>query len=161
MKFQFGQFEILTDVNKNRAIYKELPLVSDNCQCGGCINYQKAIISSPKEVISFFKSLGMNIQKPTEIYVFCSEDDRTKLLYGGFYHLTGKVITGKSAWCTHDDGSGSLWWDRGKTFELSDDFRVSFQSECSLLEREFTVPAIQMEVEFHVPWVLDEANQYR
>lgn len=160
MKYQFGQFEIVTDADKNRAIFKELPLVSENCECDGCVNFQKAIISSPKEVLAFFKSLGMNIQKPSETYVFCSEDNGTKLLYGGFYHLTGKIISGRSAWIPYDDDPTSFWWNRGRTFEIYEDFRVSFQSECSMLEREYEVPAIQMEIEFHVPWVLDKENTY-
>lgn len=161
MLFHFGQFEINTDVDKNRAIYKELPLISDNCQCTGCINYQKAIVTSPKEVISFFKALGMNIQKPSEMSVYCSEENGKKLFYGGFYHLTGKIIAGKSAWRSLEDGTDSLWWDISRTHALTEDFRISFQSNCSLVEREFTVPTIQMEVEFHVPWVLEEENQYR
>ena len=161
MKFQFGQYDIFTDVDKNREIYKQLPFVSENCQCDGCVNYQDAIFYAPKEVLSFFKKLGINIQKPSEIYVYSSEAEGTRLFYGGFYHLTGKVMSGKSAWTSYGNDSDGSWWDQSQTYEICERYRVSFQSECNLLEKEFSTSAIQMEIEFHVPWVLEKENQYR
>lgn len=160
MKFQFGQYDIFTDADKNREIYKNLPFVSESCQCDGCLNYQEAIFFAPQEVNSFFKKLGINIQKPSEIYVYSSEAEGTRLFYGGFYHLTGKVMGGKSAWTPYDNDSGGSWWDQSQTYEICEGYRVSFQSECSLLEKEFPGSAIQMEIEFHVPWVLEKKNQY-
>ena len=48
----------------------------------------------------------------------------------------------------------------GKHYEISDDFRVSFQEECALVEKGFPRPVLQMEIEAAIPWVLEEENPY-
>lgn len=159
MLFQFGRYELDIDVNKTREAYEQLLFVSEGCTCDGCQNYQDAIMSAPKQVISFFNSIGADMQKPCEIYVNTSEDGSQKLFYGGFYHLCGRVINGDSAWILCNDKS-AFYQDKSKTYEIVPDYNVWFQPECALLEDVFSPPTIQMEIEFHIPWVLERENTY-
>lgn len=159
MRFQFGNYELEIDVATTRAIYQKLGFVSEGCTCDGCRNFWEAVVLASKQVVSFFNLIGVDIQKPREVYVNISEDDGQRLFYGGFYRLCGKVIDGNSAWTPCGDMT-TFSWDKSKTYEIMPGFNVSFQSQCVSLEDEFSMPAIQMEIEFHIPWVLEKENVY-
>ena len=45
-------------------------------------------------------------------------------------------------------------------YDLSEGFCVAFKSACDLLPEDFPAPAIQMEFEHRMPWVLEEPNPY-
>ena len=115
----------------------------------------------PDEVLCFFQSLGIDMKKMTEIYVNRANPDGT-LLYGGFCHLCGNALEGKSAWVETQENADSktFVWQKENTYKISDDFRVSFQEECALVEKGFPQPVLQMEIEAVIPWVLEEENPY-
>ena len=115
----------------------------------------------PDEVLCFFHSMGIDMKKITEIYVNKSDPDGT-LLYGGFCHVCGTMTEGKSAWVKTQETADSktFVWQKENTYSVSDDFRVSFQEECSLVEKEFPRPVLQIEIEAAIPWVLEEENPY-
>ena len=157
MLFEFGQYQIDVDVEKTKTFYTKANVVSDGCSCDGCRNYERAIGTLSHEIISFFDKLGVDMKKVCEVYVNCKNSDGT-LLYGGFCHICGVLLLGENEWVS--DSASASHWEDGKSFPITDSFHISFQKECSLLENEFPLPALQMEISANIPWVLPEDNRY-
>lgn len=152
MKIQFGQFSLDIDLDKTKDFYKNMGNVSDACSCLGCINYEKAVDTLPKEIISFFTSIGIDMKKITEVYAMTTNPDST-VLYGGFYHLCGAILQGEDAYVNG-------MWDYSKAYTISKDFYISFREKCDLVEEGFPKPVIQLEIVANIPWVLEETNVY-
>ena len=142
MIFSFPKFALDIDVEKTQAYYKTAHLVSADCSCSGCRNYEQAIELLPEEVLSFFSQLGIEMKKIREAYVNCTNTDDT-VFYGGFYHVCGSIVEGESAYLT-----------------IAHNFDVSLKDTCDLLEDSFPIPAIQLEISANMPWVLAEKNDY-
>jgi hypothetical protein len=150
MLFSFGTYQIDLDIEKTNEFYVAARPLSEHCRCDGCSNYEKAVDFLSQTIINFFQSIGVDVKKPCEVYVNCTNKDGT-LNYGGFYHLCGKIITDKSAWAP--SGCRDL-------ISLEDNLNISFNDDCSLLEKDFPRPAILLDFYTYVPWVLDKRNPY-
>lgn len=157
MIFELGQYKVDVDVEKTRQFYQKAEVVSKACSCDGCFNFEKAVSGLPQAVIRFFADLGIDLRKVCECYVNCVNEDGT-LLYGGFSHVCGTIIHGRSAWKKINEGS--LCWEENETFSVSPDFHISFQEEIDLPEADFPQPVIQLEFSARLPWVLDKDNTY-
>ena len=98
MIFQFGQYKIDVNVEKTRAFYEsDVPKkTSDSCVCEGCQNYDKAILTAPDAVLSFLRSLGIDPQKPGEVYGYVDhKSGEPTHMYGGWYHVVGVMLEGR------------------------------------------------------------------
>lgn len=157
MFFEFGQYQVDIDVDKTRLFYENAPLVSESCSCSGCRNFENAIMAIPSEITGLFSNLGVDMRKVSEVYVNCSNSDGT-LFYGGFYHLCGTLLAGKSAWVPNSPLTSH--WEEEQAFRVADNFHISFQKKCDLLEDNFPAPALQLEISANIPWVLLEENKY-
>lgn len=157
MVFTFGQYKVDIDVNQTRQFYKNARLISEGCSCGGCRNYERAVSELPVQMTEFFTDIGIDMRKACEVYVNCGNSDGT-LFYGGFYHVCGTVLSGISAWTP--TGATISHWEQEQAFPVVNGFNVSFQSECDMLEQEFPLPVIQLEISANVPWVLPEKSTY-
>jgi hypothetical protein len=151
MLFDFGKFKIDVDTERTRAFYAQEDVISARCSCDGCQNYEKAIDVLPHEVIHFFDELGVDIKKIRETYVLKNNPSGT-LLYGGFLHLCGVLIGGNSSASHFEDD---------KPFYITGSFSVSFHDKCALLEKDFPLPALQLEILADIPWVLEKENPYK
>lgn len=152
MIFEFGQYKIDVDVEKTRRFYEKASAVTQNCGCNNCCNYAKAVDFLPETIGSFFTGLGIDKRKACEVYANCTNPDRT-VLYSGFYHLCGKMLSGKSAWVKDDNKDAH--WNNKLAYEVAKNFYVSFTEECALIENDFLHPVLQMEIYANIPWVLD------
>lgn len=157
MIFEFGPYKIDVDVDRTKQFYKTASRVSEGCSCSGCRNYEKAVQKLPTVITDFFTSLGIDMRCVCEVYVNYANPDGS-LFYGGFYHLCGTLLSGKSAWVPTN--STSSYWEDDRTFPVTDNFRISFQQECHLLEKDFPLTALQLEVSANIPWVLFEENTW-
>ena len=157
MIFTFGNYTVDIDVEKTKQIYKKLRLISQGCDCDGCQNFEKAADVLPEAVRAFFGSLGIDLKRIVECYVNCKNEDGT-LLYGGFCHVCGTLIQGKSAWVNISETHA--YYDFDLAYHLNDNFCISFQEECHLVEEGFEAPMLQIEFEANIPWVLDKENTY-
>lgn len=157
MIFTFGNYTVDVDVDKTKKIYNKLPLITQGCDCDGCRNFEKATEVLPESVRAFFDDLGVDLKKVVECYVNCKNEDGT-LLYGGFCHVCGTLIQGKSAWVniskTHS------YYNTDFTYLLDKNFHISFQEECLMVEEQFEAPILQIELDANIPWVLDKENTY-
>lgn len=164
MVFTFGKFTIDVDVEKNRTFYQTAEALTVGCGCKGCVNFEKAAESFPESVKAFFQGLGVDPRKPAEAYVNCSEENGKKLFYGGFYHLCGTVLKDNNAWISQEvDGITTVSYiNEDYLYEIDDGYYVIFgNGGDALLEDGFPAPIITMDIEFHIPWVLDEENTYK
>lgn len=159
MEIRFGPYVLEVDIQKTRSFYQNANNVSAGCSCQGCRNYEKAAEILPDEVKQFFDALGVDIKKPAEVYVNMVNDDGL-LLYGGFYHLCGRLLGGESAWVPDKSNKKAFYWDKSKTYSVSKDLQVSFKEDRSLVEGGFPEPVLQMDIEANIPWVLEEPNGF-
>lgn len=157
MIFEFGQYKVDIDVCKTQNFYENAAFVSEGCSCDGCQNFEKAVAALPQVVQSFFTQLGIDMGKICECYVNCVNEDGT-LLYGGFYHVCGVILSGDSAWIKIDENTA--YWETENAFRVSRNFCVCFQESVDLLEEDFPQPAIQLEILADIPWVLEKENSY-
>lgn len=150
MRMVFGEYIVDLDVQKTRAFYEHAEELTKSCQCQGCRNYGALSEQMPEKVRDFFQSIGVEISKPAEVYVNCKNEDGT-LSYGGFYHICGTILEGKSAWV--QTGTEN---EPGACYQVERNFQISFENKIHLLEEGFPEPVIQMEIYCELPWVLEE-----
>lgn len=157
MIFAFGSFKIDVDVEATRAFYDRAPSLIVPCACNGCRNFQLAIRQTPDEVQRFFSDLGADIASPAETWIWdvVPDESGTHLWYGGFYNLCGEILAGDGQWKPQHKDS-CIYHSGCPPYHLTESFSVSFQSQVSLIHPDFPSPAFQMDIDAHLPWVLDE-----
>ena len=135
----------LLDVDREatQATYVSERLISA-CGCDYCQNYYAACLAklahSPA-MVDLFQRLGISPEKEAEVYTFYANPEKTQVFYGGFYHLVGRII---------DKAEGPDYTP------IDDHFRVTFTERNALLSPQFPRPALQMEFDGFIPWVLEE-----
>lgn len=157
MLFELGDYILDIDVERTRAFYGQAETITDGCNCQGCRNYAqwaKWLSAEPKFIL---ESMGVLLEKSPEVYVNCPNEDGT-LFYGGFYHLCGKIVSGKNPWKVIGDRAKAL--DEDAFVSLGERFQASFTEDIALLEDNFPSPVIQMEISANIPFVLPEKCDY-
>ena len=157
MEFEFGPYRVDVNVEKTREFYKNANLISEECSCDRCLNFEEAASHLSTAIISFFEKLGIDIRKACEVYVFGSKDDST-LLYGGIYHICGIILSGESAWVLA--GIHGSQWAEELAFSITEDFHISLDKSNVMLEEGFPLPAFQLDILANIPWVLMKENTY-
>lgn len=149
-EFTLAPYRLAVDVEGTRAYYAAHPLPWVVCDCAGCRNFVRAVKTLPPAVTDFFASLGLDPEKPAEVYAIDQEESAAFCFYGAFYHLAGKILTGLPA-----PGCCCGAW-----LTLADGAEAAFRPDCALLPGDFPGPCIQMEAEYRLPWLLREENPY-
>lgn len=150
-EFVLGGYRLLVDVEATRAYYASHDESWITCECDGCRNFAQAIPSMPQEVMAFFDALGLDLEKPGELMYY--EGTPSTLSGGGWYHLVGCILAGDTPPGAHEIFPAG-WYN------LTEGFSVAFKSQCDLLPDDFPAPAIQMEFNHCLPWLLKEPNPY-
>lgn len=165
MLFTFGQYRLDIDTERTSAFYRTARTAAENCSCCYCRNYEQAAALFPDEVKAFFAALGADVMKPAEIWETDYDESGRFAHYNGFYHLCGSMLAGENCWAStyKDKKSEVLALDEDSMAVVTEGFLVGFHENCDLMEENFPTPAIQMEIAFRVPWVLemtpDEAEE--
>lgn len=148
----------------------------NSCTCSGCENFREYCSSLSEEVRTFFQSCGIDDMRVIrEIIPFCMTDDGL-LFYGGFYHLVGTIENGQTityeipCYVSEKDDKGKTIIKRTDTrmrthtqsdrIAIDSSFTVFFKDELDLIPDDFPDNAIQIEIEAHLPWVIDKENTY-
>jgi hypothetical protein len=160
VRTELGEYILDIDVCENEKYYKNERYVSEGCECDGCRNYELAVDQVSTDVREMFNKLGIDIKKPAEVYVNCSENNI--LFYGGFYHLCGTIVKGESPWEVVSETKTSTvrHLNENRMICLEKSFRIAFQEGCALLDENFPRPCIQMEILAYLPWVMQKENRY-
>lgn len=153
-KITIGTWKIEFDREQTQTIYKTLHTPTQGCTCIMCENYEKAVSYFSEVVLTFFEKLGIDPKKPAEVYKLKSDGET--VLYGGFYHIAGKIIKGADIWQPVTKTQKRC--QAAQEYAIAVNYAVGFTKEISLLPKDFAVPALQMEIQFKVPWVLSEQN---
>lgn len=149
MIFTFGNYTVDVDLKKTRKYY-ETTIYNCDC-CDACRNYDCAIMTAPTSVLDFLRSLGIDPQKPGEVFG-CSQDlDENGLYwYSGWYHIVGTMISGEIE---------SKFEDSHNSFKPDPDFdfQVWFtgdRKKMGPIEKFFRTPIIELSISTKLPWLL-------
>lgn len=148
---RIGDWIVEIDVERTRRFYEGYHRITEGCDCLYCKNYAEAAVRFPRPVLEFFQSLGIDPAKEGEISEYCENEDGTHL-YGGFYHIVGRLVSGPDCWVKASEDLRHL---DGNMVEICG-FTFGFTYGLSLLPDEFPEPAVQLEFQGNVPWVLHE-----
>ena len=148
MLFTFGETVMDVDVAQTRAYYsrESTKTARENCRCAGCQNFDRAILQAPEGVLSFLKDLGIDPQKPCEVFGLAGvPDEKGGYLYGGWYHVVGRLIKGEE--------------DPQKCYKPDEcfEFTVGFtdkKEKMGFVERDFPAPVLELSVRIYLPWLL-------
>lgn len=149
---QLLEWKLEIDFVKTCTFYNSCHLITDVCKCPDCLNYVSACALIPREIRDLYVSFGIDPTKEGEVYNICMNDDGT-CFYGGFYHITGRIIEGPDCVVPvmAEDNS------QIRTFNLIpviEGYKIGFTGRVSLVPPGFPLPVIQMEFMFNIPWIL-------
>lgn len=152
MIFNFGNAIADIDVERTRKYYSTNDSVND-CDCIGCKNYRAYIDNCDYKIKEIFSSMGIDDLKCiTEIIPYDElKQDYEKLggnLYGGFYHVCGKII---------ENESNNL---EDTKVIITDKYEIYLVENIALVPNDFPQPVLQIEIFAHIPWVIEEENEY-
>ena len=155
MLLKFGDFTVDVDRDRTELFYKELKTTGECCSCRGCQNFDKAILRSPKEVMHFFDSLGIDPCKPAEACDAAGEilDDGT-IYYWGFYHICGNLINAPECFRRGSpETQETADMQKDSMFYIGEckDFSFAFTDGVAMLEPGFPEPCIQLEFDMYLP----------
>jgi hypothetical protein len=148
-QIKVGSWLIEIDVIKTKEFFQKYHLITEDCGCDYCSNYVLTCDSFPKDIMNTFNILGIDPRKEGEIYE-CIDNEDGIHLYGGFYHIVGRIIDGPD-----------LWKPSEETEEFSsphhidhNHIEIGFSKKLTLVPDNFPKPVIQFEFEMNVPWLL-------
>lgn len=130
---------VKADVEKTKALYEELPLISDkaHCGCSDCIYYKDAIIKTSTNIQKFFSQFGIDPRKEAEVWRVCRNDDGT-YYYVADYHFIGEIV----------DAEQLEWVEiEGASFGLTN-YRGNLPS--TMIPETFTLPIVEMMVKINL-----------
>ena len=148
MIFTFGNTVLDVDVEKTRDYYESAlaRTPGKKCSCAGCQNFDSAILRAPEAVQVFLRSLGIDPQKPCEVFGLAGEPEGDgTYLYGGWYHAVGSVVKGED--------SPEKLYKPAKDF----DFTVGFsdnREKMGYVTKGFPTPVLELSVSARLHWLL-------
>lgn len=110
------------------------------CECLYCENYRCVCNSMDSTIVEVFASLGIDPAKPSRLSEFGEIEDGLRL-YIANYYIAGKLIEGE--YCSDSQ------WNDSNTARIGN-FTFGFREDA-----EETYPALYLEVEAQIPWVLN------
>ena len=114
------------------------------CGCLHCENFSLMILQKHRELRLALMELGIDAARPNHVSYFLREEDGQYLAIGN-YHFCGTLVKGE--WCTMED------WNETNTAEV-DGMQLGLSKEMELLPDNFPAPAVQVNFEIIMPWLL-------
>ena len=142
---------IEVDPVKTKEFYKQLTTPSVSCGCLYCQNFEKAVPNLPETFLEALAELGIDIYKAIEVYEICEIENGIHL-YGGWYHLNGRIAEGNDSFSTPVHGKGQ----QANLQQLEDNFFLGFTEGTNLVPKDFPEPVLQIEFTGNLPWLLNE-----
>jgi len=146
-----GPWVIDIDVKRTEEFYKKYHLLTEGCNCEFCANYVLACGTFHEDIKNLFCMLGIDPRKEGEVYE-CMENQDGTHLYGGFYHLVGRIIDGPKLWVPKEEVGSEV---SSPNFEMHNGIEIGFNDEVALVPDDFPKPVIQFEFQMNVPWLLN------
>ena len=157
MIFRFADYTLDIDMERTREFYAR----DDRwqCHCQDCRNYNKAILTAPNTVLDFLQGMGVDPCKPEEVFNVTGvpEKDGT-IWYNGWFHVCGTLVecpeTVIETVAENGSSSFSYRWELGYRPDPDYPFVLLPIRDISLLPEGFPTPAVELELDTHLPWVL-------
>lgn len=147
-RLKIGSWVIEVDVNKTKAFYDKQPLITQDWDSVFEENYVLASETFPQEVKDIFNSLGIDPCKQGEVSEYKKNKDGSHI-YGGFYFIVGKIISGPDFWIYTEEGSMP-------NFETINGIQIAFTDKLAMSpDEDLPNPVIQLEFKLNVPWLLN------
>ena len=159
MIFRFSDFILDIDVERTREFYAREDRWQ--CDCRDCRNYRKAILTVPDTVLDFLRSMGIEPRRPIEVFNTTGtlEEDGT-IQYNGWFHVCGALVECPETVMekVHEDGSRSLSYRMDLAYSPTPNypFAILPVKEITLLPEGFPTPAVELEMDARLPWVITE-----
>lgn len=159
MIFTFGPYTLNVDVERTREFYARDDI--GQCTCQDCQNYRKAILQAPAAVHDFFRSLGIDLCKPTEVFNVTGalEEDGT-IRYNGWLHVCGIIVEcpETKVETVAENGTRVLSYRMDLAYRPDPEYPFSVLpvKEITLLPDGFPTPAVELEIDAYLPWVITE-----
>ena len=154
MIFRFGQTLLDIDVEATRKFYSERNLVND-CSCTGCENYRHYVENCAPAIKEMFRSMGIeDLRYISEIIPYGAGREEYqksgRILYGGFYHVKGRVI---------QRGSEEM---ETSAVKLTEHYEIypPLEEGGALVPDDFPTPVLQIEIYAQIPWLISAENDY-
>ena len=149
------------DVERTRAFYERSDVrpISEECSCINCQNFDKAILQASARVTEFLRSLGIDPRKPAEAYNVTGQlEEAGTIWYNGWYHVCGTVVespeTVEVTVCDNGPNIKRYCWEHSYSPDPVFPFEVLPILDNALLHKDFPTPVIQLEIDTHLPYVL-------
>ena len=147
-RLKIGSWIIDVDVNQTKAFYNRQPLITQDWNSIYEENYVLACDTFPQEVKELFHSLGINPRKLGEVNEYKENEDGSHL-YGGFYFIVGRIISGPDFWKNTEEGVIP-------NFGTINGIQIAFTDELAMTpNEELPKPVIQLEFQLNIPWLLN------
>ena len=150
-KITIGSWNLEYDKIATQNAYSNSIPINQGCSCNSCENYYQASKKFPAEINSLFGALGIDASKPAEVYD-CGVFENGRVLYGGFYHIVGNILSGEDVWQPIAKNHSK----QVNMLRIADGFEVGFSFSNNLVRESFPASVCQMEISFWVPWVINE-----
>jgi len=155
MLFESGVYKIDIDIERTRNYYENEGQIS--CDCASCRNFLQAYKHIPAEIRQFFEAIGVSVEKPDELSPNFGYNIATAN-YGATYYVCGTILEGTNPWIQVDS----------HRYQINEQYYINPHEDCSLyfsaspflLHPGKPSPTIEMQVQFQLPWVLDEPNAH-
>jgi hypothetical protein len=139
--FDFDTFSVDVDVEKTRKYYRESPRsLTEGCDCILCRNFLAAYHNLDAGISRFFDDLGVDLRKAPDMTSMHGDKERNILYYEGFCHLCGTILKGGTV--------------QTPEYSVTPGCTVYFSTRTALVEKSFPAPALQIEVNIEIPWVM-------
>lgn len=153
MIFKLNDCILDVDVKRTHAFYErsDVHTIAQQCSCINCQNFDKAIMEVPARVREFLLSLGIDPRKPAEVYNATGQLEKDGTIwYNGWYHVCGTVVESPKTERVDDT------YFREHSYSPDPDFHFKVLPilDNALLHKEFPTPVIQLEIDTHLPYVL-------
>ena len=123
---------------------------ADECTCDDCRNYAQSRTNVPEEVAVFFKNVGIDYRKESEVWR-AGTISANQHWYFGWYHFKGQLLEGTDCKVNLGNDSSTLELE-----SVSSNFSIGFtQAEAPSIFTDKT-NLVQIEFSVVIPWVLGE-----
>lgn len=136
----FG-WKLAVDVEATARAYERLAL---DCTCNYCRNFSLAVATLPEPLLGLLHSLGIDPAKPANATEYGRQPNGLHM-YDAFYHAVGTIL---------DDSA--VMRDQFGHVQLTESIDFLFTTRTQLVGPNFPQPALQLEVFFFIPWLLDQ-----
>ena len=155
MIFERGVYRIEHDPERTGGFYAQAP--DTLCDCAGCRNFRAAVSRMSEELRSFLEQFGIDPAKPAETTAYNALKDG-QTWYHAWFHICGEILEGTEPY--RQTGPKHFEMKAEDQIPLGEDSDAWFKSDCALLDKDFPRPAMELNVTFYLPWVLEEKNPY-